>query len=283
MKIITSITEMQQAALALRREGRRIAFVPTMGFLHEGHASLLREGRTRGDVLVLSIFVNPIQFGPGEDLERYPRNLDGDCAIARACGVDIVFTPTAAEMYPAGFQTSIRVKELALPLCGASRPGHFDGVATVVAKLFNIVQPDVALFGRKDFQQLAIIRRMATDLSLPVEIVGMPIVREADGLAMSSRNAYLSADQRQSALCLYRAIRLVRERYAAGERQAARLIEAARDLIQAEPAAAIDYLELRDSASLETVSTVSDTTLMALAVKIGTTRLIDNTLLSHEP
>ena len=283
MKIITSITDMQQTALSLRREGRLIAFVPTMGFLHEGHASLLREGRTRGDVLVLSIFVNPIQFGPGEDLERYPRNLDGDCAIARACGVDIVFTPTAAEMYPAGFQTSIRVKELALPLCGSSRPGHFDGVATVVAKLFNIAQPDLALFGRKDFQQLAIIRRMTLDLSLPVEVVGMPIVREADGLAMSSRNAYLTADQRRSALCLSRAIRLVRERYAAGERHAALLIEAARDLIQAEPAATIDYLELRDAATLEAAAEVSDTTLLALAVRIGTTRLIDNTLLGDEP
>ena len=274
---------MQQSALSLRREGRRIAFVPTMGFLHEGHASLLREGRQRGDVLVLSIFVNPIQFGPNEDLDSYPRNLEGDCAIARACGVDIVFTPTAAGMYPPGFQTAIRVPELALPLCGASRPGHFDGVATVVAKLFNIVQPDVALFGRKDFQQLAIIRRMALDLSLPVEIIGMPIVREADGLAMSSRNSYLSPDQRQSALCLSRAIRLVRERYAAGERQAARLIEAARGLIQAEPAATIDYLELRDAATLETATDVSDTTLLALAVRIGTTRLIDNTLLGDEP
>jgi len=282
MRIITGVEEMQQTALSLRREGRRIAFVPTMGYLHEGHASLLREGRTRGDVLVLSIFVNPIQFGPNEDLDRYPRNLGGDCAIAREYGVDIVFTPTAAGMYPAGFQTSIRVKELALPLCGASRPGHFDGVATVVAKLFNIVQPDVALFGKKDFQQLAIIRRMTLDLSLPVEIIGMPIVREGDGLAMSSRNAYLSADQRRSALCLSRAIRLVRERYAAGERQAARLIETARDLIQAEPAATIDYLELRDAATLETAADVSDTTLMALAVKIGTTRLIDNTVLGEE-
>jgi pantoate--beta-alanine ligase len=282
MQIFRGIQQMHSLTNVLRREGKRVAFVPTMGCLHEGHASLLREGRTRGDVLVLSIFVNPIQFGPGEDLDRYPRNLDGDCDIARSCGVDIVFTPAATEMYPPGFQTAIRIKELALPLCGASRPGHFDGVATVVAKLFNIIQPDVALFGKKDFQQLAIIRRMTTDLSLPVEIIGMPIVRERDGLAMSSRNAYLSADQRQSALCLYRAIRLVRERYATGERHAARLIEAARDLIQAEPAATIDYLEFRDADTLETAADVSDTTLMALAIKIGTTRLIDNTLLGDE-
>jgi pantoate--beta-alanine ligase len=283
VKIITSIIEMQQTSLALKREGKRVAFVPTMGFLHEGHASLLREGRRRGDVLLLSIFVNPIQFGPNEDLERYPRNLEGDCAIARACGVDILFTPTAAEMYPSGFQTSIRVRDLALPLCGASRPGHFDGVATVVTKLFNICQPDLALFGTKDFQQLAVIRRMAADLSQPVEIVGMPIVREADGLAMSSRNAYLSAAERQSALCLSRAIRTVRERYAAGEHDAKKLLAAARELIAAEPAATIDYLELRDAATLETVQTLSDTTLLALAVKIGTTRLIDNTLLGDEP
>jgi pantoate--beta-alanine ligase len=283
MKIITSITDMQQTSLALKREGKRIAFVPTMGFLHEGHASLLRQGRRRGDVLVLSIFVNPIQFRPGEDLERYPRNLEGDCAIARECGVDIVFTPTAAEMYPAGFQTSIRVNDLSLPLCGASRPGHFDGVATVVTKLFNICQPDLALFGAKDFQQLAIIRRLVLDLSLPVEVVGMPIVREADGLAMSSRNAYLSAAERQSALCLSRAIRLVRESYAAGEHDAEKLLAAARELIAAEPAATVDYLELRNAATLETVQVAADTTLLALAVKIGTTRLIDNTLLGDGP
>jgi pantoate--beta-alanine ligase len=185
-------------------------------------------------------------------------------------------------MYPPGFQTSIRVKELSLPLCGASRPGHFDGVATVVTKLFNIVQPYLALFGTKDFQQLAIIRRMVTDLSQPVEIIGMPIVREADGLAMSSRNAYLTQAERQSALCLSRAIKLARKRYAAGEYNAETLIAAAQELILAEPAAAIDYLEFRDSATLEIVSAVTATTLMALAVKIGATRLIDNTLLGDE-
>jgi len=282
MRIISSVEEMQQTALSLKREGKRIAFVPTMGYLHEGHASLLRAGRTQGDILVLSIFVNPIQFGPNEDLDRYPRNLDGDCAIARECGVDIAFTPTAADMYPPGFQTAIRVKDLALPLCGASRPGHFDGVATVVAKLFNIVQPDEALFGKKDFQQLAIIRRMTIDLSLPVKIVGMPIVREMDGLAMSSRNAYLSADQRQSALCLSRSIRKVKELYSAGEQRVERLHRVALELIQAESGILIDYVEFRDAGSLEPVTTAQDTTLMALAVKIGTTRLIDNTVLGEE-
>ncbi|MBI2354055.1 MAG: pantoate--beta-alanine ligase [Deltaproteobacteria bacterium] len=283
MNIISAIQEMQSLALSLKREGKTIAFVPTMGFLHEGHASLLREGRRLGDVLVLSIFVNPIQFGQNEDLERYPRDMERDCRIARECGTDIVFTPEAAGMYPPGFQTSIRVRELSLPLCGASRPGHFDGVATVVTKLFNMVQPDVALFGNKDYQQLAVIRRMTHDLNLPVRVIGMPIVREADGLAMSSRNSYLSPVERRSALCLSRAIRLVRERFAGGEHSASTLLAAARELITAEPAAVIDYLELRDSASLAPVDLVSDTTLLALAVKIGTTRLIDNTVLGDTP
>lgn len=279
MNIIDTIEEMQYVAGGLKREGKRIALVPTMGFLHEGHASLLREGRRRGDILVLSIFVNPIQFGQNEDLDRYPRDMERDCRIAAECGVDIVFTPDAAGMYPSGFQTSVRVRDLSLPLCGASRPGHFDGVATVVTKLFNICRPDVALFGNKDYQQLAVIRRMTSDLNLPVEIVGMPIVREEDGLAMSSRNAYLSPAERRSALCLSRAIRQVRERFANGEHSAPILLAAARELIKAEPAAVIDYLELRDSASLAAVDTVSDTTILALAVKIGTTRLIDNTVL----
>lgn len=282
MKIITTIDEMQQTSLSLKRAGKSIAFVPTMGYLHEGHASLLREGRSRGDILVLSIFVNPIQFGQNEDLGRYPRDMERDCRLASECGVDFVFAPDAPGMYPPGFQTSINVRELSQPLCGASRPGHFDGVATVVTKLFNIVQPDVALFGCKDYQQLAVIRRMTADLSLPVQVVGMPIVREPDGLAMSSRNAYLSPAERQSALCLSRAIRQVRERYAGGEHSASTLLAAAREMILAEPAAVIDYLELRDSVSLATVDLVSDTTLLALAVKIGTTRLIDNTVLGEE-
>ena len=282
MKIITSIVHMQALAIAPEREGRRIAFVPTMGFLHEGHASLLREGRKRGDLLVLSIFVNPIQFGQNEDLDRYPRDLERDCQIAEACGVDLVFMPTAAEMYPAGFQTGVTVRELSLPLCGASRAGHFDGVATVVAKLFNIVRPDVALFGTKDYQQLAVIRRMTADLNMPVEIIGMPIVREADGVAMSSRNAYLSPLERQSARCLIRSIRRVRELFAAGERSVALLLKAARAVIEQEPAAVIDYVEFRDGATLQEQAGADESTLFALAVKIGHTRLIDNTVLGEE-
>lgn len=282
MKIITSTKEMQQTALDLRQEGNRISFVPTMGFLHEGHASLLREGRRRGDVLVLSIFVNPIQFGANEDLDRYPRDMERDCRIAAECGVDIVFTPSAADMYPAGFQTSVSVRELTKPLCGANRPGHFDGVATVVAKLFNIVQPDLALFGNKDYQQLAVVRRMVADLSMPVEIIGMPIVREQDGLAMSSRNAYLSPAERQSALCLSRAIMEVRAMYAAGENSVAALLGKAHAIIGQESSAVIDYLEFRDGWTLEPAVSATEGTLMALAVKIGKTRLIDNTVLGRE-
>jgi pantoate--beta-alanine ligase len=282
MNSISTVEEMQQTALSLKRQGKTIAFVPTMGYLHEGHASLLREGRKRGDILVLSIFVNPIQFGPNEDLDRYPRDLERDCRTAETCGVDIVFTPDSAAMYPPGFQTGVTVRELSLPLCGAGRPGHFDGVATVVAKLFTIVQPDVALFGRKDYQQLAVIRRMAADLNLPVQVLGMPIVREADGLAMSSRNSYLSPAERQGALCLSRALVRVRDRYAAGERSAATLKAEALAVIAQEPLATIDYLELRDGATLEPLQTADNGTLLALAVKLGQTRLIDNTLLGEE-
>jgi pantoate--beta-alanine ligase len=282
MKIINSIVHMQALAIAPEREGRRISFVPTMGFLHDGHASLLREGRKRGDVLVLSIFVNPIQFGKNEDLDSYPRNMDHDCRIAEACGVDIVFIPTVAEMYPDGFQTGVTVRDISLPLCGASRPGHFDGVATVVAKLFNIVRPDVALFGNKDYQQLAVVRRMTADLNMPVEIVGMPIVREADGLAMSSRNAYLPQDERQSALCLSRAVKRARELFAAGERSVAVLVRETRAAIEQEAAAAIDYVEFRDGTTLHELEVADSGTLLALAVKIGKTRLIDNTVLGEE-
>ncbi len=282
MKLISDVQQMQRFALEQKRQGRRIAFVPTMGFLHEGHASLLREGRKRGDLLVLSIFVNPTQFAPNEDLERYPRNLEGDCALAEACGVDIVFAPTAGGMYPPGFQTTVALGPLTEPMCGASRPGHFNGVAVVVTKLFGIVQPDLALFGTKDFQQLAVIRQMTADLNLAVEIVGMPIVRELDGLAMSSRNSYLSPAERQQALCLYRAVQRVRQLFNSGETSVERLLAEARGEIEAGAEAEIDYLELRDGRTLQPVVQADAGTLFALAVRIGSTRLIDNTVLGED-
>jgi len=228
---------------------------------------------------VTSIFVNPTQFGAGEDLDKYPRDLKRDKAIASAEGVDIIFAPKPSDMYPEAYQTWVDVDRLTLPLCGARRPGHFRGVTTVVCKLFNIVQPHVALFGLKDYQQLAVIRRMTDDLNIPVEIVGMPIVRESDGLAMSSRNAYLSPDDRVRALCLSRAIAAARKAYREGERNVASLDRIARDQILSTTGAVIDYLEFRDGKSLELREQADDGTLLALAVKIGSTRLIDNCLL----
>lgn len=282
MKIINSIIHMQALAIAPERKGRRISFVPTMGYLHEGHASLLREGRKRGDLLVLSIFVNPIQFGKNEDLDRYPRDLERDLKLADACGVDVVFIPTAAEMYPFRFQTGVSVREISLPLCGASRPGHFDGVSTVVTKLFNIVRPDVALFGAKDYQQLAVIRRMTCDLNLPIEIVGMPIVRESDGLAMSSRNAYLTPSERQSALCLSRAIKRARELFMGGEFSISILASEVRTILEQDPVVTMDYMDFLDAEILQKAESANSSTLLALAVKIGQTRLIDNTIFGEE-
>jgi pantoate--beta-alanine ligase len=282
MEIIDSVKAMQHYATALRAKGNTIALVPTMGSLHAGHASLMREGRKLGDVLVASIFVNPAQFGAGEDFDSYPRDLERDARIAAAVGVDIVFTPKASDMYPAGFQTWIDVELLTLPLCGASRPGHFRGVTTVVGKLFGIVMPDVALFGMKDYQQLAIIRRMTADLNMPVEIVGMPIVREADRLAMSSRNAYLSPDERGRALCLIRSLDRVRALFGGGERNVALLRETVTEIISAEIATTIDYVEFRDMDTLAEVAEADERTLVALAVKVGKTRLIDNCILGED-
>ncbi|MHB8709048.1 MAG: pantoate--beta-alanine ligase [Desulfuromonadales bacterium] len=277
MNIISSISDMQSLALAARASGQRIAFVPTMGFLHEGHASLLREGRTRGDLLVLSIFVNPTQFGPNEDLDRYPRDFNRDEAIARAAGVDVIFYPAADTIYPPGYSTYVDVEGgLTTVLEGASRPGHFRGVATVVAKLFLIVQPHTALFGRKDFQQLAVIRRMTDDLNLPVEIVGLPTVREADGLAMSSRNVYLAPGERQQALAIIAALRLAAQAAVEGERSARKLLLLAEGRLHREPDIRIDYVTIRHQATLLDVATVDADAVMLIAVKIGKTRLIDN-------
>jgi pantoate--beta-alanine ligase len=279
MEIVTDVKRMQRLCADLRREGKRIAFVPTMGYLHEGHLSLLREGRQRGDVLVLSIFVNPAQFGQGEDFESYPRDLSRDAEMASAVGTDLLFAPEARQMYPAGYATYVNVERLTDTLCGASRPGHFRGVTTVVAKLFGIVQPHEALFGCKDFQQLAVIRRMTLDLNLPVEIVGMPIVREPDGLAMSSRNVYLSAEERRQALVLSRAIEKARQLVRDGVGEAAEILEVLRGMIAGQPAARIDYLQICHQSTLRDQERVDGDSVLLLAVFVGKTRLIDNGLL----
>jgi pantoate--beta-alanine ligase len=250
-----------------------------MGFLHQGHLSLMHEGRRRGDLLVVSIFVNPTQFGAGEDYESYPRDMERDQDLARQAGVDIIFAPTAREMYPAHYQTYVNVEEVTRHLCGASRPTHFRGVTTVVCKLFTIVKPHTAIFGEKDFQQLVVIKRMVTDLNLEVDIVGMPTYREADGLAMSSRNSYLTPPERTAALCISRALKEAAARFGKGERRAAAIVQAARDIIAAEPLADIDYITLCDKEELKGLSQVDREVVLAVAVKIGRARLIDNVVL----
>lgn len=276
MEIFSNLRAMQSRCSAERAAGRRIAFVPTMGYLHEGHLSLLREGRERGDLLVLSIFVNPTQFGAGEDLDSYPRDLGRDVDMARSAGTDLIFAPEASDMYPPGYATFVDVERLGDSLCGASRPGHFRGVTTVVSKLFLLVQPHVALFGAKDFQQLAIIRQMTRDLNLPVEIVGMPIVREADGLAMSSRNVNLNPAERQQALALSAALRGAQAQVQAGETSAAVVLQAARERIAREPDARIDYLQICHQTSLAEMASITPDSVLLLAVRVGSTRLIDN-------
>ena len=270
---------MRAKAEDLRRDGRRIAVVPTMGALHDGHLALLRAARGKADVVILTIFVNPTQFGPGEDLGRYPRDEAGDLARARTAGIDLAFCPDAAAMYPPGSQSFVEVRELQKPLCGASRPGHFAGVATVVSKLFHITQPHLAVFGEKDYQQLAILRRMARDLDFGIEIASVPIVREPDGLAMSSRNAYLSSEQRRAALSLSAGLAAAEAAFAAGERAAAALVAAAAAPITAAAGTRIDYAELRDADELTPVERVERPAVLALAVFVGTTRLIDNRVL----
>lgn len=279
MIVIESVAQMQEFARQRRGD---IALVPTMGYLHEGHASLMVEARKRAGTVVASIFVNPTQFGVNEDLDSYPRDLERDKKVASEAGVDVIFAPKASDMYPAGYQSYLNVEELTTELCGASRPGHFRGVTTVVAKLFNIVMPSVALFGKKDFQQLAVIRRMVQDFNFDVEIVGMPIVRETDGLALSSRNARLSPVERQQALCLSRSIAAARDAFRAGERSVAVLKDKALAVIGAESAAELDYLEFRDQDTLLPLQTANERTLLALAVRIGSVRLIDNTVLGEE-
>lgn len=280
MQEIVSAEAMRAWADQARGAGQRIGLVPTMGYLHDGHLSLVAEARRRADACVASIFVNPLQFAPSEDLERYPRDLPRDRAALDDAGVDVLYLPTAAEMYPPHFQTAVMVSEVTTGLCGRSRPGHFRGVTTVVTKLFNAVKPHVAVFGQKDFQQLAVIRRMATDLDTGIEIVGAPIVREPDGVAMSSRNAYLTADERLAARCLSRGLTAAREAVSGGAREATAILGPVRAVLAAEPLARIDYLELVDIDRLEPVPDLANSALLALAVFIGRTRLIDNAVLA---
>ena len=277
MEIIRDPAFMTAWSRGQEKQGRTLGFVPTMGYFHEGHLSLMRRAGELSDRVIVSLFVNPTQFGPDEDLTAYPRDFARDKDLAAKAGVDVLFAPEAEVMYPPGSKTTVRVSALTDHLCGADRPGHFTGVTTIVAKLFHIVRPGLAVFGQKDFQQLAVIRRMCTDLNMGISIIGHPIVREADGLAMSSRNTYLRADQRESALSLYRALILARKMANQGERNVARLTSALRQLIESSPETAIEYISFIEQSTLQLVETVDKTTVLALAVKIGDkVRLIDN-------
>ena len=279
MRIIRDIQEMQAASRAATVQGLTIGFVPTMGALHEGHLSLVRLARSRASLVVVSIFVNPLQFGPAEDFNQYPRTLEADCARLEAEGADIVFAPSTVQMYPAGATTAVYVEGLSEKLDGRSRPGHFRGVSTVVAKLFHIVQPAYAGFGQKDAALVAVLRRMVRDLNMDIELIVAPIVREADGLALSSRNAYLTAEQRRQALVLHRALTQVETLAGAGETRAAKLRAAALSVIASEPAALLDYFGIIDPDTLEPLEDTTQGALAAVAATFGSTRLIDNLLL----
>jgi pantoate--beta-alanine ligase len=276
MEVIESISEMKNLVKEWKRQGLSIGFVPTMGYLHEGHLALVRRAKELSDRVVVSIFVNPIQFAPGEDYQRYPRDLERDKALLEKEGVDVLFSPKVEEMYPPGFQTYVEVKELSSGLCGKYRPGHFVGVATVVLKLFNIVQPDIAAFGEKDYQQLKVIQRMVQDLNLDVKIISHPTVREEDGLAMSSRNTYLSLEERKSAIALYKALNLTEELINQGERRVATLKEKLKEFIESFPYTKVQYIEFVHPETLKEVERVDEPTLLALAVFVGKARLIDN-------
>jgi pantoate--beta-alanine ligase len=276
MKIIKSPSVLSENLKKFRLAGKSVGFVPTMGALHAGHLSLIRQARKENKAVVASIFVNPEQFGPQEDLKRYPRPLNKDLALCRKEKVDLVFIPRAKEIYGKGFSTYVNVEGLSSALCGKSRPGHFRGVATIVAKLFNIVQPNVAYFGQKDAQQAIIIKRMAGDLNIPVKVKVMPTLRQADGLALSSRNAYLSRKEKIDALVLSRALNLAKLLIKSGARSAPRIISRMRQLINRNKSARIDYIAIVDAENLKPVKKIAGGCLIALAVKIGRTRLIDN-------
>lgn len=279
MQVFDSIKKMQEWSLQARKQGKSIGLVPTMGYLHDGHLSLVQEARKNCDLVVVSIFVNPLQFGQGEDFEDYPRDLSRDTNLLEKAGSDAVFAPSAREMYPAGYSSSVEVSgEITRKMCGVSRPGHFKGVTTVCTKLFHACLPDKAFFGQKDAQQLLIIKKMVRELNFPLEVIRVPIVREHDGLALSSRNVYLDERQRQEALVLSRALSNAKEQIAGGERDITRLKDGIREMITASPQAEIDYIEILNGDDLSELETVNGRVLMALAVKFGKTRLIDNLL-----
>lgn len=276
MIVIEKAKEMQQYSESLRNRGKKVAFVPTMGYLHRGHLRLMEEGRKLGDCLVTSIYVNPTQFGPTEDLAKYPRDFEMDSRLCEGVGVDAIYFPSNDEMYPPHYQTYVDLQEVTQNLCGLSRPGHFRGVATVCAKLFNLVKPHVAIFGKKDFQQLVVIKRMVTDLNMDLEIVGLDTVREADGLAMSSRNMYLKPEERESALSLSRGLKMAKGMYDKGERDATAIIDAVSRFIGGHPHAKIDYVKICDTTTMKDAARLDGESVMALAVRVGVARLIDN-------
>ena len=280
MIVVERIADLRAVCEDARRADKTVGLVPTMGYIHEGHRSLMRAARGEHDLVVVTIFVNPLQFGAHEDLDAYPRDLAGDRAAADAEGVDVLFTPSLAEMYPEPTRTTVHVDGLTAGLCGAARPTHFDGVTTVVAKLFSIVGPSTAYFGRKDAQQVAVVRRMAADLNLPVEVVGCPLVRESDGLAMSSRNAYLSADERSAATVLSRALRAAADAAVAGERDPATITRTIANTVATEPLVALEYAEVRRASDLEPLDHLDGEILVAVAAQIGPARLIDNVMIT---
>lgn len=278
MRVIQSLTEMQDAAASWRRDGKLIGLVPTMGYFHEGHLSLMRRARTECERVAVSVFVNPVQFGPKEDLATYPRDFDRDCRLARDEDADALFVPSAGDMYPAGYATYVEVEGMSHILCGASRPGHFRGVATVVLKLFHIAMPDRAYFGMKDYQQTVVIQRMAADLNANVRIVRCETVRESDGLAMSSRNVRLSPEERRAAPVLYRALCRGRKLIGEGVTGSSELRDCMLRVLATEPSVELDYLELSDASTLEPASTIAGPTVIAVAARVGRIRLIDNVL-----
>ncbi|ADD68200.1 pantoate/beta-alanine ligase [Denitrovibrio acetiphilus DSM 12809] len=278
MKILNTVNDVKTAIKELQKAGRKVGLVPTMGFLHAGHMSLVKKSVADNDFTVVSVFVNPTQFGPNEDLEAYPRDFENDTKLLTDAGADLIFSPSPEEMYPEGFSTKVSVSGITNALCGLSRPVHFDGVATVVTKLFNIVNPDRAYFGSKDYQQLQVIRRMVKDLNMSVEVIGMPIIRESDGLAMSSRNIYLKPEERTSALSLSKSFGLIQKLLDNGERDARVLRQKVVDYINSHSSAHVDYVEIIHPEKLNSLETVNGDIVAALAVKIGRARLIDNKL-----